>query len=200
MFIDADGDGKTYVELQANPRGVTFDSYLATYRKNENDWDPPGFRAAVKVDGTLDKRDDTDKGWVVEMVIPLEAAMGKLKEMKNVPPKVGTEWRVNFFRLDMPAGRPQVGVGWSPPLVGDFHALDRFGFLTFGDEKGTAPNYKPDAKPGATVEEKKPEPAPAGADKKPEKAAVTPATPAVPDPTKPRPSREALVRSKINAE
>ena len=32
MFIDADGDGKTYVELQANPKGAIFDSYLPAYR------------------------------------------------------------------------------------------------------------------------------------------------------------------------
>ena len=56
--------------------------------------------------------------------------------MKNVPPKVGTEWRVNFFRMDMPAGTPQAGTGWSPPMVGDFHALDKFGVLVFGDDKG----------------------------------------------------------------
>ena len=28
---------------------------------------------------------------------------------------------------------------WSPPLVGDFHALDKFGVLVFGDDKGQAP-------------------------------------------------------------
>ena len=60
--------------------------------------------------------------------------------MKNVPPKVGTEWRVNFFRMDQPNGRPQSGTGWSPPMVGDFHALDKFGVLVFGDDKGHAPN------------------------------------------------------------
>ncbi|HWE27485.1 MAG TPA: hypothetical protein VHB97_05750, partial [Polyangia bacterium] len=71
---------------------------------------------------------------------PLEAARGKEKEMKNVPPKVGTEWRVNFFRMDQPNGRPQSGTGWSAPMVGDFHALDKFGVLVFGDDKGHAPN------------------------------------------------------------
>ena len=135
MFIDAAGDGKNYVELQANPKGVTFDSYLPGYRQNQNDW-TSNMKVAVKVDGTLDNRTDTDKGWVVEMQIPLEAAKGKEKEMKNVPPTVGTAWRVNFFRMDQPAGKPQQGTAWSPPLVGDFHALDKFGTLVFGDEKG----------------------------------------------------------------
>jgi len=139
MFIDADGDGKTYVELQVNPKGATFDSYLPAYRKNENDWDA-GLKAAVNVEGTLNKRDDEDKRWTVELAIPLDAARGKEKDMKNVPPKVGTEWRVNFFRMDQPNGRPQSGTGWSAPMVGDFHALDKFGVLVFGDDKGHAPN------------------------------------------------------------
>jgi Carbohydrate family 9 binding domain-like len=139
MFIDADGDGKTYVELQVNPKGVTFDSFLPTYRQNQNDWDA-GLKAAVTVDGTLNKREDEDKKWIVELAIPLDAVKGKEKEMKNVPPKVGTEWRVNFFRMDQPNGRPQSGSGWSPPMVGDFHALDKFGVLIFGDDKAKAPN------------------------------------------------------------
>jgi hypothetical protein len=149
MFIDADGDGKSYVELQTNPRGVVFDSYLPAYRQNQNDWQS-NMKVGVKVDGTVDLRTDVDKGWVAELAIPLEAARGKEKEMKNVPPKVGTEWRVNFFRLDMPAGRPQQGTAWSPPLVGDFHALDKFGVLVFGDDKGNAPGMaKVEEKPAA---------------------------------------------------
>jgi hypothetical protein len=143
LFIDPVGDGKQYVELQVNPKNTTFDSYLPGYRKNQNDWDAK-MKTAVKVDGTLDNRADTDKGWVVEMAIPLEDVRGKATELANVPPKVGTEWRVNFYRLDMPAGRPQQGTAWSPPMVGDFHALDRFGVLAFGDEKGNVPGEKKD--------------------------------------------------------
>jgi hypothetical protein len=162
MFIDADGDGKTYVELQTNPKGATFDSWLPTYRKNENDWES-NMKVGVTIDGTLDNRTDKDKGWIVEMAIPLEAAKGKNKEMKNVPPTVGTEWRVNFFRMDLPQGHPQNGTGWSPPMVGDFHALDRFGTLVFGDDKGTAPAAKgepakkDEKKADAKKEEKKDE-------------------------------------------
>jgi hypothetical protein len=174
MFIDADGDGKTYVELQTNPKGAIFDSYLPAYRQNQNDWQS-GMKVGVKVDGTVDNRNDVDKGWVAEMMIPLEAAKGKEKEMKNVPPKVGTEWRVNFFRLDMPAGRPQQGTAWAPPLVGDFHALDKFGVLVFGDDKGNAPNVKP------ASEEKK--------------EAAAPAAPANPPPASKAPQKRTALTS-----
>ncbi len=146
VFIDADGDGKTYIELQTNPKGAIFDSYLPSYRANQNDWDS-GMKVGVKVDGTVDKRGDVDRGWTVEMAIPLSDAKGKEKEMKNVPPIVGTEWRVNFYRLDMPQGKTQNGSAWSPPGVSDFHALDKFGVLVFGDEKGVAPNQPKKVEP-----------------------------------------------------
>ena len=135
LFIDADGDQQTYVELQVSPRNTTFDSWLPAYRKNDNAWDAP-IKTAVNVRGTLDKRDDKDEGWTVEMMIPLETVKGRMAEMRNVPPKVGTEWRVNFFRMDMPSGKTQNACAWSPPLVGDFHALDKFGVLVFTDESG----------------------------------------------------------------
>ena len=142
MFIDPDGDGRTYIELQVSPRNVTFDSWLAAYRQNDNAWDAP-MKTAVQVNGTLNKRDDTDTGWTVEMMIPLSAVKGRLETVKGVPPQVGTEWRVNFFRMDQPAGKPQAGTAWSPPLRGDFHALDKFGTLVFGDEQGAVTTNGP---------------------------------------------------------
>ncbi len=145
LFIDADGDRKTYVELQVSPRNMTFDSWLPNYRENDNAWDAP-LTTAVKVYGTVNKSDDVDTGWTVEMQIPLSAAKGRLDNMGGVPPAVGTEWRANFFRMDHKTGQPQAASGWSPPLVGDFHALDKFGVLIFADEQGrtsTGPSASP---------------------------------------------------------
>ena len=161
VFIDADGDGKTYVELQTNPKGAIFDSYLPSYRANKNEWDS-GMKVGVKVDGTIEKRGDLDRGWTVEMAIPLTDAKGMEKEMKNVPPIVGTEWRVNFYRLDMPQGKSQIGSAWSPPGVSDFHALDKFGVLVFGDDKGVAPNQPKKVEPTAQ-DESPPPPKPVAA-------------------------------------
>ncbi len=170
VFIDADGDGKTYVELQTNPKGALFDSYLPAYRKNENDFDS-GTKVAVHVNGTLDKRDDKDKGWTAEMQIPLSAVKGKEKDkpMTNVPPVVGTTWRANFFRLDQPKDKPQVGQAWSPPMVGDFHALDRFANLVFGDDKGQVPQ-KADDKKAETKGDAKVDPKATDTKKKDDKA------------------------------
>lgn len=144
VMIDADGNGKGYIELQVAPNGTIFDTFLPTYRKYEDSIDPKAkpyswnskLKAAVKVDGTLNKRDDQDKGWTVEMALPLADANGMEKNGVKVPPKVGDVWRINMFRLDSPKDKGQIAVAWSAPMVGDFHKLDRFGELVFGDEKG----------------------------------------------------------------
>jgi hypothetical protein len=150
LMIDADKNGKGYVELQVAPNGAIFDTYLPEYRKYEDSIDPKrkpfswnsNVKAAVVVNGTLNKRDDQDHGWVVELALPLEDVKGldTKAALPRLPPQVGDSWRINMFRMDQPAGKPQQASGWSPPLVGDFHALDRFGELVFGDEHGsTAP-------------------------------------------------------------
>jgi hypothetical protein len=138
VFIDANADGKDYIELQVNPNNAIFDSYLPEYRKNQDDWNSK-MQTAVNVEGTLNKREDKDKGWTVEMAIPWADVKGKGTYELSLPPKIGDTWRINFFRLDLPQKKPQLAAGWSPPLVGDFHKLDRFGELVFGDEAGVAP-------------------------------------------------------------
>jgi hypothetical protein len=145
LMIDADGNGRTYVELQVAPNGNIFDAYLPEYRKYEDSVDPKRkpyswnskVNAKVFVNGTLNKRDDEDKGWTVELALPLEDVKGLDKDQAlKLPPTPGQIWRINMFRMDMPKGKPQQASGWSPPLVGDFHKLDRFGELVFADEKG----------------------------------------------------------------
>lgn len=146
LMIDADNNGKSYVELQVAPNGNIFDTYLPEYRKYEDTFDPKRkpydwnskMKVVVKVDGTLNKRDDQDKGWVVELALPLADANG-LGTGARIPPEYGDVWRVNMFRLDSPQGKPQQASAWSPPMVGDFHALDRFGEILFADEKGQVP-------------------------------------------------------------
>jgi hypothetical protein len=161
LMIDADKNGKTYIELQVAPNGTVFDTYLPEYRKYEDTVDPKAkqfswnSKANVKVavDGTLNKHEDKDKWWTVELSLPLVDVKGldPKAEVSRLPPGIGDSWRINMFRMDMPQGpgKAQQASGWSPPLVGDFHALDRFGDLVFGDAKGdTAPPPAPAAEAG----------------------------------------------------
>lgn len=152
IMIDADGNGRTYVELQVAPNGNIFDTYLPERRRYEDSINPKlkpfswnsKLIAKVHVDGTLNKRDDLDKGWTAELAIPLEDVKG-MDDASTVklPPSPGDVWRINMYRMDQPKGKPQQASGWSPPMVGDFHALDRFGELVFADADGKLPAPPP---------------------------------------------------------
>jgi hypothetical protein len=154
------------------PNGTIFDTYLPTYRKYEDSLDPKRkpydwnskLKAGVKVDGTLNKREDKDKGWTVEMALPLADANGLDTNGVKVPPALGDKWRLNMFRMDSPKDKGQTALGWSPPMVGDFHKLDRFGEIVFVDEKGEVPVAKETPVKGETATKgaKKDEAKPAG--------------------------------------
>ena len=121
VFLDPGADGKDYFEFQVSPAGVLFDATFPEYRKGEDGWNSDVV-AAVKTQGTLN--DETpDEGWTAEMAIPL-----KNLEKGGVAAAVDTIIGANFFRVDM-AERSAMYSGWSPPMRGDFHALDRFGHI-----------------------------------------------------------------------
>jgi hypothetical protein len=72
--------------------------------------------------------DDADEGYSVELAIPWSAFQAG--KTPAPPPAAGDTWRMNFFVMDArPKG--QRAVGWSPPMIGDFHTLNRFGRVVF---------------------------------------------------------------------
>ncbi len=125
IFLDPKGDGKWYYELQVSPGGVVFDSFLPSYRKNQNDWTS---QMVVQVQrmGELNEENGDDEGWTAELAIPFSA----MNEEDGVPPKPGDRWGANFFRVDKTETKNRYSA-WSPPSRGDFHELDRFGQITF---------------------------------------------------------------------
>jgi len=142
VFLDPRGDKKHYYEIQVSPAGVMFDSYLPAYRKNRNEWSSAA-RFEVKREGTLNDDSDDDRGWSAELMLPFAS----MEQGGGVPPAAGDRWRANFFRVDVTKKKP-VYSAWSPPLRGDFHALDRFGTLTF-DAPAPPPATKGTAKSDA---------------------------------------------------
>jgi len=140
LFLDPDGDGKNYYELQVSPAGVTFDSYLPSYRKNQNEWES-GMIAAVQVKGTLNKAEDVDQTWTAEMSIPFSV----LKFAPSLPPKAGDVWRGNLFRIDL-SKEGVFGLAWSPPMKPDYHVVERFGNMRFVETLEEVKPPEPQAK------------------------------------------------------
>lgn len=130
LMIDPDGDGERYIELQISPRNVVFDTWFDTYRSPQPvghvEWSS-GMRTAVHLRGTVDD-ESADEGYDVELAIPW-TAFG-IAGMSGDAPAAGSEYRFQLYVLDARSDG-QLGVGWSAPLVGDFHVPARFGRLVF---------------------------------------------------------------------
>lgn len=138
LFIDADGNRRGYVELQVNPNGAIFDAFFPIGRaeKHHFEWNG-GMRAAVVVHGTADRRDDRDRGWDVELAIPLADVKGMAAEMDvAIPPAIGDRWRLNVVRVEKPARGGIRASSWNPITIRDFHALGRMLTVVFADADG----------------------------------------------------------------
>lgn len=157
IFIDPDGDNHQYYEIELNALNTVWDLRLVKpYRDGGpalNEWDIPGFRSAVWIDGTLNDPSDVDRRWRCEMAIPWES----LGEFANrpAPPHPGEQWRINFSRVEWDIevnarkyvkvpGQPEHNWVWSPQGVIDMHRPERWGYVQFSDaEPGTEP-FEPD--------------------------------------------------------
>jgi hypothetical protein len=117
-----------YVELQASPGGVIFDASFEARRTGMNTAYDAGQTVGTTIDGTLNDP-APDKGWISEWVVPWRGIRGA-----GGAPAPGDEWRMNAFRIEKhQEGGRQGGefTAWSPPKIGDFHNVLRFGRMKF---------------------------------------------------------------------
>jgi len=153
LFIDADGNGKGYVELQVTPQNVQFDTWFATVRPNmDRAWNA-NMKTAVNVRGTLNNNADDDQGWDAEWAVPLAAVKGGDPAMNvRLPPQPGDVWRFNVVRADYGKDNKAVAVSWNRIRYSEWHSLDRMLTLTFADEAGvTKPAVQAPVAPEAPV-------------------------------------------------
>ncbi len=140
VMVDPDGDGRNYFELQVSPSGVTFETRYDTQRQPQPfghvDWNPD-IEAAAEAEGTIND-EEADEGYTAELRIPWTAFVNG--DAPGTKPELGATWRMNFFVMDARSGDAGVrAVAWSPPRVGDFHTLNRFGRVSFADAAGAIP-------------------------------------------------------------
>jgi hypothetical protein len=143
MFLDFNGDGKDYLELQITPNNVVFDAHFENQlgkgtgsRQEQIDksraFNLANLVSAVQVDGTLSD-DVADKSWTVEFSIPLAEIPG----FTGV--KAGDTWALNFYRFDRPEKDKTAAYAWSTGPRGDFHQVDKFGEFHIVDVLPAAP-------------------------------------------------------------
>lgn len=101
-------------------------------------WDMPGLRSAVHVEGSINKDQDKDKGWTVEIAIPwasLKILAGG--DGRAAPPLNGDVWRMDFSRFNTKKGsvNDSGGWAWSSHGVWDSHVPECFTYIEFSDGK-----------------------------------------------------------------
>lgn len=118
VFLDPEGDGLGYFELEVNPNNAVLDGAMrrvrSGYRKDFG-WHCTGLETAVRV---------FPGGWAAELRIPFTSVAA-------APPAPGQRWRANFTRIDRPPGEPRELSAWSPTGLAQFHVPSRFGVLEF---------------------------------------------------------------------
>ncbi len=155
VFIDPNEEGNNYMELEINQLNTVWDLFIArTYRHAPSvvlhDWDIKGLQHAVQLRGTLNKADDTDEGWSVELAIPWRSIIGNgIHPRQDAPPTPYRSMRFNFSCVnwqtepaDTPcgyrkktnaAGRtlPESNQVWAPTGKINIHLPEHWGRVVF---------------------------------------------------------------------
>ena len=152
VFIDPDGDGHNYGELELNVLNTTWDLKLPKPYKDggmaDDAWEIDGLKTATFSDGTVNDSSDSDRAWTVEIAIPLQSVT-KLKSQVDLQGKVpvdGEQWRVNFSRVEWDveieegqyrkiAGRPEHNWVWTPQYTINMHRPETWGYLQFSSSR-----------------------------------------------------------------
>jgi len=150
IFLDPDGNGLNYYEIEVNALGTIWDLMLTKAYKDHgipiNSWDLNGLKAGIHINGTLNDPSTPDTSWVVEMALPIAGLMHGKKAVSQ--PARGVQWRVNFSRvewktevkgssyhkiIDPQSGKPLPEQNWVWSPMGEIamHIPERWGRLEF---------------------------------------------------------------------
>ena len=157
IFVDPDGDNHGYYEFEMNALNTIWE---LTLEKPYKDGGPaisptnlPGLRSAAFVDGTLNASHDVDRGWSVEVALPL-AELAAYNGGRR--PESGDRWRINFSRVQWPHRVTEGGDYekvpeakennwvWSPQGIIDMHRPERWGYIQFTDAAPGTAAFEPD--------------------------------------------------------
>lgn len=131
VFLWTDEHQPAYLEYEISPLGYELLILFPNFDGRFLGWRPWHYegprktRKATAAVGGPKQSGAQVTGWKAEVFIPYAL----LQPLGNVPPKPGTRWRANFYRVDHDAGR---SVSWDWARVGpSFHEFRKFGTLVF---------------------------------------------------------------------
>ena len=131
FFLWTDERDPIYFEYEISPLGRELPILVPNLEGKFLGWRPwldgpdrKTKKATAAVGGDL-KSGAKVKGWQAEVFVPYAL----LSPLRNIPPKPGTSWRANFYRMDYDDGKTSA---WDWSRVGpSFHDYKKFGTLRF---------------------------------------------------------------------
>jgi hypothetical protein len=132
VFLWTDERFPVYFEYEISPLNHELPILIPNFGGKFLGWRPWDYegnrkiRKATSVTGGPKQSGAAIQGWRAEFFIPYAL----LTPLQNVPPKPGTRWRANFYRMDHDDGK-QTQWDWAR-VGGSFHEYEKFGELMFG--------------------------------------------------------------------
>ncbi len=136
IFIDPDGDGRDYVEIEINPANVVCDLLMERGDPDKIghlEWDFPELETRVV---PLRGRAGEAIGWTAVARLPWTGFRDAAPDGIALPPRPGDRWSFNVFRIKRPDGpaephRRVVLDAWSPVPANSFHVPEVFRPMEF---------------------------------------------------------------------
>jgi hypothetical protein len=134
VFLWTDERHPVYFEYEISPLNRELPILIPNFGGQFLGWRPWDYegnrltRKATSVMGGAKESQAAIQGWRAEFFIPYAL----LRPLQNVPPKAGTEWRGNFYRVDYDDGKT---TQWEWAPVGkSFHEYQKYGDIVFMDK------------------------------------------------------------------
>ncbi len=96
--------------------------------KTSTYWFPPGLQIGRYHVGTMNKNDDEDSYWIIEISVPF--SLFKYAGYNKKKPEIGDVWRFNLYRLGGTIDSFRRNLFFLPPKKSN-HATEYFGYLIF---------------------------------------------------------------------
>lgn len=127
IFFWTDESTPLYFEYELSPLNYELAILVPNFKGDFFGWTPWHYEGARKTRHAIkvikDEKGSTTS-WIAEIFIPYAL----LKPLENVPPKPGTQWRINLYRIDYDDGSSS----WTwQPVETNFHDFERFGTVQF---------------------------------------------------------------------
>jgi hypothetical protein len=133
VFLWTDEAYPVYFEYEISPLGYELPILVPNFQGEFLGWRPWHYegerltRRATTTRGGPRESGATITGWRAEVFLP----WALLKPLRGVPPRPGSVWRANFYRIDYDG---ETAAAWYWARVGGtFHEFQRFGILRFGE-------------------------------------------------------------------